>query len=202
MSVRMATAIFILSLLLCVEVAWARINLNPGKWKITTKTEMTGMGNIDMAPITHTQCLTEADLVPQSKEASNECQISEIHQHGNTVSWKIICSGQGGQMVGTGQVTYNGDSLHGTMDMDITGAGMHVKNIITGRRIGECDSSKTSQPVQQSTCKQSQQKPTAEKNALAEDAKDVGKAAKDETKQSTINEVRKGIRGLFKGVFD
>lgn len=201
MSIRINIAISILSLLLCVEVAWARVNLNPGKWEVTTKTKVTGM-DVDMPPITHTQCLTEADLVPQSKEASKECQVSEIHQHGNTVSWEIICSGQGGQMVGTGKINYQGDSLYGTMDMNITGAGIQVKNFITGHRIGDCDSPEASQPAQQPTWKASQQKPATEKEVLAEDIKDVGKAAKDETKQSTINEVRKGIRGLFKGVFD
>ena len=41
-------------------------------------------------------------------------------------------------MEGTGDVTYRGDSMEGTMDMVITGAGMRIKNKISGRRIGAC----------------------------------------------------------------
>ena len=192
MRTRMIAVVLILSFSLGVGAVWARLNFNPGKWEILTETTMTGSGGNMTAPSqTHIQCITEADLVPQSEEASNECQVTDIQQSGNTVSWKIICSGQGGQMKGTGQITYQGNSMHGTMDMEITGAGMHVKNIIKGRRIGPCDSNTASQ-----------QTPSAQKNVLAEDAKDVGKAAKNEAKQSTIDEVRQGVRGLFKKVFN
>ena len=119
--------------------AFAGPNLNPGKWEITTETEMVGMGGMSVPPQTHIQCLTQETLVPQSKEASNECRVTDIHEKGDTVYWKIVCSGQGGQMEGTGQVTYSGDRMSGKMDMVITGAGMQIKNKIKGRRIGPCD---------------------------------------------------------------
>jgi len=122
-----------------IGTAWAGPQMNPGKWEISTETQMTGMNNMKILPQTHIQCMTEADIVPQSKEASKECQITDIQQKGDTVSWKIICSGQGGQMEGTGEITYQGDSMQGTMDMEITGAGMHIKNTLKGRRIGDCD---------------------------------------------------------------
>ncbi|MBN2332410.1 MAG: DUF3617 family protein [Deltaproteobacteria bacterium] len=201
MSIRMVAVVFILSFSLGAGSALAQPNLNPGKWEISTETEMTGMGNMKMQPQTHVQCLTEEDLVPQNKEASNECQVSDIQQHGDTVSWKITCSGQGGQMIGTGQATYRGDTMSGTMDMEISGTGMRVKNIFRGRRIGDCDSSETNRTSQQPTRQTARQEPAADTSILAEDAKDVGKAARDEAKQSTIDEVREGVRGLFKGVF-
>lgn len=118
--------------------AFAGPNMNPGKWEITTETEMVGMPGMNVPPVTHTQCLKKGELVPQSKEASQECQVTDIEQDGNTVSWKIICSGQNGQMEGTGKITYRGDSMEGTMDMVIKGAGMRIKNKISGRRIGDC----------------------------------------------------------------
>ena len=34
---------------------------------------------------------------------------------------------------------YKGDTMEGTMEMVIQGAGMQVKNTISGRRIGDCD---------------------------------------------------------------
>ncbi|MEJ2040318.1 MAG: hypothetical protein P8X55_15530 [Desulfosarcinaceae bacterium] len=36
---------------------------------------------------------------------------------------------------------------------------------------------------------------------IAEDAKDGGNAAKDEARQSTVDEVRKGVKGAFKSLF-
>ena len=119
--------------------AFAEPNMNPGKWEITIETEMVGMPDMNIPPVTHTQCLEKGDLVPQSEEASQECKMSDIKEDGDTVSWKIICSGKNGQMEGTGEVTYRGDSMEGAMNMVIKGAEMQIKNIISGRRIGNCD---------------------------------------------------------------
>jgi len=124
------------SISLLIGYAWAGPQMNPGKWEITTKTEMAGMPPQSM---THTQCITNNDLVPMSEDASRECQVTDIQTKGNTVSWKMTCGGQGGRMEGTGQITYNGDSMQGTMQMTIAPYGTQVKNTISGRRIGDCD---------------------------------------------------------------
>jgi hypothetical protein len=39
-------------------------------------------------------------------------------------------------------------------------------------------------------------------NTLSQDAKDVGQAARDEAKNATVDEVRKGVRGFFDKVFN
>ena len=72
-------------------------------------------------------------------------------------------------------------------------------NYINGRRIGKCDGLGTvsSSPNVQNT--QSEVSPAGE--TLQQDAKDVGQAARDEIKNSTIDEVRKGVRGVFEGLF-
>lgn len=146
----MKQAIFIgifISIALLIGAAWAGPQVNPGKWEITTKTKMAGMPQQSM---THTQCVTKDDMVPMGEGANQNCQVKDIRINGNTVSWKITCSGQGGQMDGTGQVTYRGDTMDGTMRMVIKGVDMEVTNHITGRRIGACDgqvSPATSQPA-------------------------------------------------------
>ena len=129
---------FIGLMTLSFGVAFAGPNLSPGNWEITTETEMPGMP-MTAPPVTHTQCLDQGELVPQSEGAGQECHVSDIQVSGDTVSWKIVCGGQGGQMEGTGRITYSGDHLEGVMEMVITGAGMQVKNKIHGRRIGDCD---------------------------------------------------------------
>ncbi len=116
--------------------ALAKPNLNPGKWEITTQTEMAGMPGM-IPPVTHTQCLKADVLVPQ--KTSKECKITDIKQDGDAISWKIVCSGKDGEMEGTGTVIYKGDTMSGTMDLVIKGEGMRIKNTITGKRIGNCD---------------------------------------------------------------
>ncbi len=119
---------FIFSITLSFGVAFAGPNLTPGNWEITTETEMPGMP-ITAPPVTHTQCMDQGELVPQSEGAGQECHVSDIN----------VSGGQGGQMEGTGRITYSGDHLEGVIDMVITGAGMQVKNKIRGHRIGDCD---------------------------------------------------------------
>ncbi len=115
------------------------VNLNPGLWEITTVTEMVGLPGAGPPPMTFTQCITAESLVPQSEGESEVCKVSDVAVDGNTVSWKIVCSGQGGGMEGTGTITYNGDTMEGTMEMVMPQVNMQVKNTLTGKRVGECE---------------------------------------------------------------
>lgn len=115
------------------------VNLNPGLWEITTVTEMVGMPGAGPPPMTFTQCITAENLVPQSEGETEVCQVSDVAVEGNTVSWKIVCSGQGGGMEGTGTITYNGDTMEGTMEMVMPQVNMQIKNTLTGKRVGECE---------------------------------------------------------------
>ena len=176
-----------ISMILPAGFAWANPQMNPGKWEISTKTEMTG---IPTQSITHTQCITNEDAVPMSNDANRECQVTDI---------KVSCGGEDGKMNGTGSVTYSKDKMNGTMNMTILPHGTKVRNTFSGRRIGICDGkapATTSATVSPTT-----QEGSRVGEVLAEDAKDVGQAAKDEVKQSTIDEVREGVRSVFKDLF-
>jgi hypothetical protein len=171
--------------------AWAGPKVNPGSWEITTRTQIAGMPT---QALKHVQCITADDLVPVSQDASQDCRVTDIAYKGNTVSWKISCGDESGGMTGTGSVTYSGNSMNGSMDMTVTGSGtMQVKNTFTGRRIGDCKGSSAGTTGDTGS---------AVGTAVANDVKDVGAAAKDEAKQSTVNTVRKGVRGLFDGLLD
>ena len=124
-----------------LSTAFAELDLNPGKWEVTTTTEMVGVPGMAgmVPPATHTQCLSKEELVPQSEVSSQECKMSDIKEDGNTVSWKMTCSGKNGDMEGTGTVTYKGNTMTGTMNMVIKGAGMQINNKISGKRVGACD---------------------------------------------------------------
>lgn len=110
-------------------------NMKEGLWEITTKTKMPGM---EMPPMKHTQCITKNDLVPQSSQPGQECKITETKVIGNTVTWTMQCKTQGGEMKGTGKITYSGDSFEGTMIMSMPQANMKITTHISGKRIGDC----------------------------------------------------------------
>jgi hypothetical protein len=67
--------------------------MNPGKWEITTQTEMAGTPSQSLK---HVQCITADDMVPVSQDANQECQVTDFVRSGNTMSWKIFGGGQGG----------------------------------------------------------------------------------------------------------
>ncbi|MBP9010123.1 MAG: DUF3617 family protein [Smithellaceae bacterium] len=167
-----------------VGQAFAGPQLNPGKWEITTTTQMAGL---PAQSAKHTQCLTTDDAVPTSHDPNQSCEISDIKTKGNTITWKVHCTGGGDKINGNGSVTYSGNTMNGTLNM--TTGGMQIKSKISGRRIGACDG-------QTSTAIQPRQKTVVEEEII-EDVIDVGRAARDEAKQGVIDEVRGAIRGLF-----
>lgn len=137
--VRRMTLMGVLVLIvLSFGIVSAESNLKPGKWEITTETEMPGMP-MQVPPVTHTQCMTLDDMVPQNSQSGQECQISNINVSGDTVTWTIVCTNQGGTMEGKGEICYKGDQMHGTMEMVMKGQGMRMTSRIKGRRIGNCD---------------------------------------------------------------
>jgi len=111
------------------------VNMKEGLWEITSGVKMPGMS---MPPSTHTQCITKDDLVPQKAQPGQECQATDVQYKGNTVTWKIECSGQSGVMTGTGGITYNGDSFVGQVEITMPGQGMKMTTHMKGRRIGDC----------------------------------------------------------------
>ena len=129
------TALIIL--LASASVSYAGPNIKEGKWEITTKMEMPGMP-MKMPPVTHTQCLTQKDMVPQDTKPGQECKIADLKIKGNTVSWTITCnSGQGGPVTGTGKIAYEGKTMKGTMKMKQSG--MEMTSHISGKFIGKCE---------------------------------------------------------------
>ena len=90
-----------------------------------------------MPPVKHTQCMTKKDIVPQSSQPNQECNVNKTKVSGDTVSWTIECNTQGGKMTGTGKITYHGNSFEGTIKT--TMANMEMTTHISGRRLGKCD---------------------------------------------------------------
>lgn len=198
MSKKIFNVINITSVILSFGTALAGPNMDPGKWEITTKSEMTGM---PPQTRTHVQCLTDNDMVPMSDDANRQCRIEDIRVNGSTVSWKITCAeGRAEGMTGTGEITYSGDTMDGFMNMIIPPYGTEVKNILSGMRIGDCDSSSPA-AASQSAGYPSGTSNSAVSDAISEDTKEVGQAARDEAREATKERVREGVGGFFRGIF-
>ena len=121
-----------------VSFAGSDLTMQEGKWEITTKMEIPEMP-MDMPPMKHTQCLMKKDVVPQSSQAGQECTISQTKITGNTVTWTMQCSGgPGGDTKGNGTITYNGNSMNGTIKLTNTQSNMKMTSHLTGHRIGDC----------------------------------------------------------------
>jgi hypothetical protein len=120
------------------SLAGSKPNVKPGKWQVTTRMEMPGM-QMNMPPMTHTQCITENDYVPQTSQPGEECKITKTRVSGDTVTWTMHCRGEGGEMNGTGKVTYRGDTFEGKISMSMSPSGMSMTIYTNGRRIGDCD---------------------------------------------------------------
>ena len=122
---------------LSTSIAGSGPNMQEGKWEVTTRMEMPGMST-SMPAVTSTQCLTKKDFVPQGSQQGQECKITKTKVDGNTVTWTVKCSGQGGEVTGTGRMTYSGSSFKGTIEMTMTQPNVKMISHINGHLIGDC----------------------------------------------------------------
>ena len=125
--------------LLFSATATADYDINEGLWEMTVKVEIEGMP-MTMPPITNTQCITRDMLVPKSDQPGQECEITNQKTVGNKLTYDIECSSPGGSMKGHGEATYTGDTMTGTMEMNMPGQGdMKMVTKMSGKRIGPCE---------------------------------------------------------------
>ncbi len=111
------------------------VNMQEGKWEVTTTFEMQGMPSGMMKPTTVTTCLSQKDYVPKD-EGQKDCIMKDVKVNGNTVSWAVACKDSSG----TGTVTYAGSTFDGVTEMMMKEGGKEtaVKMTMKGRHIGPC----------------------------------------------------------------
>ncbi|MBI5213212.1 MAG: DUF3617 family protein [Nitrospirae bacterium] len=106
MFIRTIFAAVLVFSLLSATLSFAEPDMRDGFWEITVKTDMPGMP-MQMPPMTHTQCITKKDLIPQKPEKNQNCKIINSKTSGNTVSWTIQCRDKEGTTAeSSGKVTY------------------------------------------------------------------------------------------------
>jgi hypothetical protein len=128
----------LLMVLNSVAVATAEPDFQEGLWEITSQFEMPGLPT-QMPPTTHTQCITKADMVPTTQSSDQQCEVRNLSVKGNTISYDILCTAPGNEMVGHGEVTYDGITMTGMMQMRVPSqGGMQMTSKYKGRRVGPC----------------------------------------------------------------
>ncbi len=135
---KLSMASVILIVIFSSSFAGSAPNIQEGNWEITTKMKIPAM-QMEMPPMKHTQCLTKKDLIPQNSQSGQECKITENKAAGNTVTWTMQCTGgHGGDMQGSGEITYSGNSFKGKIELK--GAQPNAGNIthLSGIRVGDC----------------------------------------------------------------
>lgn len=134
----LATPLF---LLLTSAAMAAPPNMQAGMWEITTTSDMPGM-QMKMPPQTMRQCY-KAENMKDAKETipvDKSCKMDDFKQNGNTVNWKVNCKTEGVTMVGTGEITYAGQSYSGKMTVKGNAGGMAISMVsqYSAKRVGDC----------------------------------------------------------------
>lgn len=114
-----------------------------GLWKVQIQMQMPNMPT-QLPPISTEQCITPEDVkdpmraIPQPNTPGSpaaDCKMTDYHSTGDTVRWKMECTGRT-PMTGGGELVYSNDTYAGTMTMAMQGQTMTAK--INGVRLGDC----------------------------------------------------------------
>jgi hypothetical protein len=116
--------------------------IDAGKWEMTSTMTMTMMPTPQTNTVT--ECIKENELNPETINMGEEnpCDISDVENDGNSISWSINCPTEGGMvMTGQWEMTSKGDSISGkgSMATEINGQTMGFDMTWDGKRIGSCD---------------------------------------------------------------
>ena len=118
------------------------LDFNPGEYQITSKVKMQGMPS-GMPAQTITECVSEQDLIPKSDSSGQDCEIHNMEQKGNVITWEMECNQEGQKITSQGKMVYSGDSFEGTITtkMGPQAGNMIITTEITGERTGSCKNS-------------------------------------------------------------
>lgn len=134
MNVYRYTLSAVAALCLAGTPAFAGPDFEPGEWQMTSQSEMSGM-QMQMPAQTYTMCLTKEHMTPNNPQQQN-CEITEQHTSGNTLSWTMICTTNGQASTIKGEATYSGDTMESTIFTH--SQGMQMTTHTTGKRLGPC----------------------------------------------------------------
>ena len=136
-----AALLSLAALVIFAGVVAAQNPMRAGLWEITMQMEMPNMP-VKMPAQKVNQCITPEQIQTPEKalpsgpsKNPNDCKVSDYKTTGNTVTWKIACTGQQ-PVTGSGEMHFNGDTYEGVMNMEMQQGKMSMK--YSGKRLGDC----------------------------------------------------------------
>lgn len=130
------------SLLAGISTVYAAgVEIQPGKWEMTSKTVMPMLSQprVDQ----RTQCIQQSTFDPmQAFSKVEECQVNVVEQTSNRLKMNVSCAGEGmPPLSGNLVFEYTKSTMNGQMHLETMMQGMPfiVDTTITGARVGECD---------------------------------------------------------------
>ena len=129
------------ALVVCAVAAFTAAAANagpmkPGKWQISTDTEIEG--NPRGVPRVVTRCVTpeEAEKLqpPKSLKSTAGCEIRDLTVKGRVVTWSLECKRP--DVSGAGKMMYNDDTFSGEQTMKLRRS--YMIQTFTGKRLGAC----------------------------------------------------------------
>lgn len=87
------------------------------------------------------QCVTEDQAIPRNEKGREDCTMTKQERKGNTFTWAATCNTPQGKADGEGTVTYQGDSMQGSMRIkgkDEQGRPFEMTQQMSGRYLGPC----------------------------------------------------------------
>ncbi|MGZ4779204.1 MAG: DUF3617 domain-containing protein [Thermoanaerobaculia bacterium] len=121
--------------------------MKPGKWQMSTETEMDGAPSA--RPQVLVRCVTpeEAEKLepPRSVKKDADCKVGDYNVNGRVMTWSIKCSKQ--NISGGGKIMYNDDTYSGQVKLKLGKADM--TQTFNGKLLGDCDTKAQEQPAKQ-----------------------------------------------------
>jgi hypothetical protein len=118
-------------------------DIKEGLWELSFQSQITALPTpMPSVAYTSEQCLSKKTAAdPQTLLQNNHCEISNLNQQADRVTWQMRCQQQGIEMTGDGNVSYQHESFSGTFNMNMQGEGagaMKITTQTTGRYLGMC----------------------------------------------------------------
>ncbi|MBL0226614.1 MAG: DUF3617 family protein [Geobacteraceae bacterium] len=128
--------IAILSVLALPATGFTAETMREGYWELISSMDMPGMP-MKMAPTKIKHCYSREDVKDQKKTITTDknCTVTDLKQSGNTVTWKMKCTGQNAGEF-SGETVYAKDAYNSTMKMKTQGRTVNMK--VKARRLGDC----------------------------------------------------------------
>ena len=140
-----ARAVLLVSLLLGFVVtadrsASASNDFREGLWEITATEEFIDV-ETDIPSTRFTQCLTQAEPVPNVQWDNETCEIESYTLTGSSLSWQLRCDTLYGEKRKEGLIHFSDTTLTGTITPGMSFPGLRVvsETRLEGKYIGECE---------------------------------------------------------------